>query len=381
MDRRGRVLALIGGIAFLITAVLVWRPSAWMPALGDLEWPFYDWHLRATALKKPLSVKDSPVVIVGMEDETPIELNLVGVLDDPFYPLPRSFHGRVLKLLERAQVSAIGFDIVFTEESDDDEGFKQALKTRSGTLAATRSTTNDEGIETFVPLTKSLPGLVPASVEVPRSLGRSVRHFEPLVQDGTSLDQHIPHLGVALAAAGAGELWQPAQLTGGYLRWGTLQLPIAASLSDRATLIHYRGPEGTFPKMRYDDIWISKTPPEDLKGKLVLVGRYSPLEDRHMTPLGEMTGVEILANIAYMSATQKAILTTESWSLWVGLVLISTFLWLVWRFTLAPALLVPLVLGAAWVFWAHFSFIRAGVWWESATPLLMLGLATALATP
>ena len=94
-----------------------------------------------------------------------------------------------------------------------------------------------------------------------------------------------------------------------------------------------------------------------------------------------MTGVEILANIAYMSATQKVIRTTESWSLWVGLVLMSIFLWLVWRFTLAPALLVPLVLGVAWVFWAHVAFLRTGVWWESATPLLMLGLATALATP
>lgn len=382
MDRRGKALAGIGLVVFLVMAVLVVRPSPLLPALGDLEWPFYDWHLGASARTKLLTLAESPVVLVTMGDETPLNLWTEGFCDDPVYPLPRVLHADLLRELERAGARAIAFDLFFTEKREGDESFAAALRTRRGTLAATRPVVAPGGVETFAPLAPLLvPVLTAASVEVPRSSGRSVRFISPLVQDGASFDHHVPHLGVALVAAGEGALSQPAQLTGGYLHWGTLKLPIAASLGSSATLIRYAGPEGTFPRLSYEEVLASPSPLKALKGKLVLVGRYSTLEDRHMTPLGEMPGVEILANIAWMSATQATLRTTESWSLWIGLVLMLAFLGAVWRLTLLPGLLVAVALALAWSFLAHSAFLRSGVWWESATPLLVLGLTVMIATP
>lgn len=381
MDYRGRVLAFIGAVAFVVVAVLVWRPSTLLPALGDMEWFFYDWHLEATARTKPLTLEESPVVIIAMTDETPIKLAVAQILEDPFYPLPRFCHADLLAHLKRSGARAVAFDIFFTEASDHDASFAAALKAYPGTIAATRPEVNEQGQSTFVPLTGSLFGLVPASVEVLRSTGRSVRFIRPLVQDGVALDMHVPHLGVALGAAGNGALTQAAQLTGGHLRWGGLTLPLATSLGDSAALVRYLGPEGTFPILDYEEVLLSEKPSVLLKDKLVLVGRQSTLEDRHMTPLGEMTGVEILANIVTMATRNRGIRTAEAWSLWIGLLLTVVFLWLVWRFTLAPALIAPLVLGTGWVFLVHAAFLRTGVWWESATPLTMLGLAAGLATP
>lgn len=372
---------LIGALAFTLVAVLLWRPSPLLPAVGDLEWPFYDWHLQASVRQKPLTLAESPVVIVAMDDETPINLAFSEILEDPFYPLPRFCHADLIRQLERAGVKAIAFDLLFTEKSEHDDVFLSALKTRHGTLSATRPT-RESGLLTFAPLAFPLSeGLTPASSEVPRSTGFSIRYIRPLVQDQAQLDRHVPHIGIALAAAGEGLLNQPAQLTGGYLHWGKLRLPLATSLGQSATLIRYLGPEKTFPRVRYEDVLLSESPFSELKGKLVLVGRYSTLEDRHMTPLGEMPGVELLANIAYMTATQNTLRTTEAWSLWIGLGLSVAFLALVWRFTLLPALLAACVLSAAWVGLAHMTFLRTGVWWESATPLLLLGLSVALTMP
>ncbi|WP_309707354.1 adenylate/guanylate cyclase domain-containing protein [Armatimonas sp.] len=382
MDRRERVLSFIGLVAFLAVALVVWLPGSLRTALGDMEWPFYDWHLGASARTKPLTLAESPVVLVTMEDETPVTLWTEGptlwqeeLYVDPVYPLPRFFHADLLRQLDRAGAKAIGFDILFTEKHEVDTDFAKALKSHQGTLAATRSELRTDGTKEFLPLSPALmPGLTPASIDLQYSLGRSVRHLD-------CLDQEVPQLGVALAAAGTGQLSLPPQLTGGHFRWGMLDLPIVAGLGDSAALIRYSGPKGTFPHISYEDILLSAEPPHELKGKLVLVGRYSQFEELQMTPLGEMSEVEILANIAYMTAMNRGLRTTESWSLWVGLVMTVAFLWLVWRFALAPALLAPLVLGAAWIFGAHVAFLRTGVWWESATPLTMLSLAVMLATP
>lgn len=379
------MLVLIGVVAFLLTALLQWRPSAAFPPLGDLEWPFYDWHLQASARTAPLTVEESPVVIVTMDDDLPLNLMLIDNerMQEPFYPLPRSFHGELVERLERAGVAAIAFDLLFTEETEEeDRRFAESLQTRSHTLAAVRPLATEEGLETFTTIAPLLTaGLTPASIEVPRSAGRSVRYIPTLVQDSARLDRHLPHLGIALAAAGARQWSQSPQLTGGYLRWGLLRLPLATSLGETMALVRYQGEAGTFPTLRYDELLMGQVTTEGLANKLVLVGRESELEDRHMTPLGEMTGVEILANIAYMSATGTTIRTTEAWSLWIGLGLSVGFLALAWRFTLAPALLAALLLAGGWSALAHAVFLKTGLWWESATPLLQLGLSVMIATP
>src|SRR2546423_1460541 len=59
------------------------------------------------------------VVIVGIDDWS------VGALGQ--YPLPRSDYATALVNLEKAGAQVVGFDVGFTDRSNDDKGFAQAL--------------------------------------------------------------------------------------------------------------------------------------------------------------------------------------------------------------------------------------------------------------
>lgn len=384
MDRRGVALALIGALAFVVVLVLSLRPGIGLAWLGNTEWVAYDWHLRDSQRTKPYTLAETPITIIGMEDETPGYLWDQGIIEDPVYPLPREAHRRVVERLKAAGARVVAFDILFTEKREGDLRFYDALTKLDGVISATRpSLLEESNDEDFLPITPTLQDvLTPASVEVIRTFGRSVRTVRPLVQYGKNLDQHMPHLGVALAAAQRNELGLPAQMVGGELHWGTLNLPVMGGLGTPSyLLVRYAAPEKGFPYWRYEDLLLGKVPQSALKNRIVLIGRYSQTEDRHMTPVGELPGVEILANIAQMACTGRPIRTTEAGSLWIGLAFAVGFLGVTWRFHLVPGLLVAAVLAVGWIAVAHATFVRYGIWWESATPLMVLGLALVLATP
>ncbi len=77
---------------------------------------------------------------------------------------------------------------------------------------------------------------------------------------------------------------------------GNLRIPVDAEVS---ALVSYRGERGTFHYVSASDVLHERTPPAELRNKIVLVGTTAPgLMDMRSTPVGEVyPGVEVHANM------------------------------------------------------------------------------------
>ena len=147
-------------------------------------------------------------------------------------------------------------------------------------------------------------------------------HFNPLVDfDGSSrrvpmLVEHEGKYYESLSLAMVRVLLGKPEITPGYpeqtafssrdysgIEWlelptarGKLRIPVDDNV---ATLIPYRGERGSFPYLSVSDALSGKLKPEQLKGKIVLLGTSAPgLMDLRSTPVGNAyPGVEIHANL------------------------------------------------------------------------------------
>ena len=85
----------------------------------------------------------------------------------------------------------------------------------------------------------------------------------------------------------------------GLMEWldvGTLRIPVD---ENAATLIPFRGYEGSFRYYSITDVLAERIKPEQLKGRIILIGTTAPgLKDQRATPVGEAySGVEMHANL------------------------------------------------------------------------------------
>ena len=90
----------------------------------------------------------------------------------------------------------------------------------------------------------------------------------------------------------------PADGYGGmeWLQVGPLRIPVD---ENAATLVPYQGKKFSFPYLSLADVLADRVKPEQLKGKLALIGTTAPgLEDLRSTPVeGVYPGVEVHANL------------------------------------------------------------------------------------
>ena len=147
----------------------------------------------------------------------------------------------------------------------------------------------------------------------------SAGHFNPMI-DFDGVVRRVPMIAEykgayyeSLALAVVRTLLGTTKLTPGYatgrdsdyagLEWlnlespqGTLTIPVDEDVS---TLVPYRGPRGSFPYISIADVLHGKTPVDQLRDKIVLIGTSAPgLLDMRSTPVGTAyPGVEIHANM------------------------------------------------------------------------------------
>ena len=146
-------------------------------------------------------------------------------------------------------------------------------------------------------------------------------HFNPLVDPNDGISRRVPLLveykgqyyeSLALAmvrnllgnpaitpgypgnspASYAAMEWLDLQTTGG----GVMRIPVD---ENAATLIPYRGNQGSFPYISITDVLNDRVPKEKLAGRVIVVGTTAPgLMDLRATPVGAAyPGVEIHANL------------------------------------------------------------------------------------
>jgi len=145
---------------------------------------------------------------------------------------------------------------------------------------------------------------------------------------------------------------------------GTLRIPVDDNV---ATLVPYRGGEGSFPYISAADVFADRIPADRLKGRIVLMGTTAPgLKDLRSTPVGTTyPGVEIHANLisgildgsikyrpAYVLGADVVLLTIFGLTMVLLLPMLSPF-----RALVVSAAVLLLMIAVNMAFWHVFNMV------------------------
>lgn len=283
-------------------------------ALKSLELKTIDWRF---SFRGPLSVEDSPIVIVTIDDQS------FDVLPER-WPWPRSYYARVIENLDRAGVRVVGLDVILDKPDnynpENDSALAVAIQA-TGKVVLTGKLEQDRRLRTLFQEVKPIPLFLEAadnswglgSIQIDED-GFYRRYIVAQEHQGEYL--YSLALEVIRKYAGYGPE-TPLEETDDGFRFGDYQIP---SYDHPTILINFAGPEGTFPSYSFetviDDSSFSLGEEFDLdsfeqlladgvfEDKIVLIGStVAELHDNFPTPfLGykgqpkEMPGVEIHAN-------------------------------------------------------------------------------------
>jgi adenylate cyclase len=354
-------LVTLGAIAVLAPAATRWfiRGS---PAIHRAELLIYDWHARSLPNIPP----DDRIVLVGMDQESLGHLPL----DRPSYPLPRTIHASVVRTLHAAGARVVAFDAFFSRSIPaEDPEFAAALSQARPVLCGTEphvSIVDGNEVVTFTPPDEALrPYLTACSILAPPVLGK-FRWLKPETIDAGSMERYT-HMTVALAQAMGGS-FAPAPRGG-----------------DGEFLIRFAGPPNTFKPVPlyqvFDGSWRQRFGPDFFRGKAVLIGIIDPLVDRALTPVGQMQGVEVLAQAAQTILQANWIgHWSEAENAGLAAALCLTMAACIWRLGVRWALLCFVIEGIGWVLAAHQMFIMRQHWADTMEPVASLALTLVVAS-
>ncbi|GAA0204353.1 CHASE2 domain-containing sensor protein/signal transduction histidine kinase [Brevundimonas nasdae] len=354
----GRALIEWALVGALTSALVVWLSLAAATARPDNM--IYDAWMRMRA--GPTSEQ---IVIVAIDNRS---LEALGR-----WPWPRQVHADLIDRLAQAQASAVGYDVLFVEASDQGDADLARAISAAGNVY--------------------LPMLV-----------------DPVGENGAPWQATEPIPELRDAAAGLGHVnlvvdddgvvrRMPLYLSAGQPSWPHLAAQLARTVNPDiggdvpprsqssdlltgkgAVLVNYRGPPGQFRTASFVDLLRGETPAAFLTGKLVLVGMTADGQgDRYATPTtgeGQLTpGVEIQASLVDTLLRHDAITPTAP--LW-GALLSLIPLWLLMGALLLLRPLWSLIAGAGLALMvlaisaAAFWF---GVWFPPLAAMTGLALA------
>ncbi|MEP7154941.1 MAG: adenylate/guanylate cyclase domain-containing protein [Betaproteobacteria bacterium] len=283
-----------------------------------------------------------PITIVGIDEPSFAQIGKQ-------WPWPRRMHGELLEQLNRAGALVVGFDVLLSEPSNDEDDTLLANAIRkAGNVVLTADLVYQE-----------------------TQYVRQWLRVEPIdafkaagAGNGLATIPRDSDLVLRRAPEGRDVFWREIVRMVNKVRPGLIEEP--PSQPDR--MIGYVGPDRTFPYVSYYQALHADTdlPPDVFRDQIVLIGRYvrSSVEmggsdDNFATPFtginGWLTpGVEIHANILESALSRRDIAPlSPAWNLLLltFAVLSSAFLMRHWR-PLRSALVAMLLLG----------FIAAGDW-------------------
>ncbi|HZS12316.1 MAG TPA: adenylate/guanylate cyclase domain-containing protein [Nitrospirales bacterium] len=367
--RRTRLLGLLTGAA--VTAVVV---ALWV--VGAFEWlELRTYDLRYALV--PAETVDTPILLVRIDEETEAALGLRA------NDITRTMYAEAVRHLSRAGAALIAFDATFDRPRDPegDAALAAALSEARNVVLARYIGEKDHRIPlaTFreVELSEALINVALDSDGVLRNV--------PLLGFDYTGDQPEPVLALALEVARlyrAGDVEEELDLEDpDTLGLGALRIPYP----DGRMRIHFYGPPATFPRLPFWKAAIQELPPEQIRGKIVLIGSSAPsMHDYYQTPYTEklvmaltgeferarglrMDGFEIHANALQTILDQRFIVRSRDLAWLVPAMLmavgaIGLFLMLhprgsslpifgIWALLLAGALAAAYFLFWRWRYW------------------------------
>ena len=370
MSRRRRkrlyhILVLVG-IGFLFTL------------LAGLVQPFYSINLW---LSDQLFTPQSPspnIVIAGIDDAT---LETYGRWSE----WPRSLHTQAIDNLSQAGAKVIGFDIIFTDSSPDDEMLAAAMVSADNVVLATVGVNLESGPNPEITYDSFLLPAAPLE-EAASNTGYAnvvldgdgtVRRL-PLIANSTS-GQTYPSLTIAvLHRHFSMPLPQEYQLQNGAVNLLARDIPVDNSYSLR---INFAAESQYRPYVSYGDVISGNFDPLIVENKIVLVGMTATGEPDTWaipTSASKIPGVFIHAAAMDTILTQSFLIdlgTTTTLMIMLLLVVITGFA-LPWCGTrhwtdIAKGAGITVGLFVAYLFASFFAFDRGYVL-DILYPLLLL---------
>ncbi len=281
------------------------------------------------------------IIIVAVDEES---LSALGA-----WPFPRKYHAELLGRLKEAKV--IGFDILFSEPTEQDQLFNAAIRSSPPVILASAHSFQHRVLHP----SSSLSGYF-GTGHIETLLGRDgkVREVEIFRHSGRHTE---PALAMVMLKAA-----------------GIEKKPAAPG---KPMLINHYGPENTFLHLSYSDVLRGKIPEFFFKDRFVLVGVEAlGVGDSHRTPFSSQhptPGVEIQATILNNLLDNSLLqpLPTVSWFLVAGVGILSLFVWPAraekWNLAINISLASLLILGSV-VLFHRFLFLNP------APPLFFLTL-------
>jgi adenylate cyclase len=131
----------------------------------------------------------------------------------------------------------------------------------------------------------------------------------------------------------------------------------------------------------FDGSWRQRFGPDFVRGKAVLIGIIDPLVDRALTPVGNMQGVEVLAQAAQTVLQGNWIAHwSEAANFGTAAVLCVILAACIWRLGVRWALLSFAFEGALWVAAAHELFVTRQIWADTMDPIAALAVTLSVAS-
>lgn len=244
----------------------------------------------------------SDIVIVAVDDKSLQEYGGWPWAD-------RSLHASAVNNLKEAGAAAIGFDVLFADEYDNAPVFAEALEKAGNVVLAgigDNPVVTEQPMVVYTDFTLPAPVFAEAAVDVAHANvvpegGAVVRKIPLVVADASG--KSYPALVLAMYKVYLEQIVQPGldihedySIHNGSIRIFNLEIPVDGKSQMR---VNFVGGPGTFRSLSYADVIQGNLDPDDVKGKLVLVGMTaSGWTDFWVTPVSteKMYGVEIHAN-------------------------------------------------------------------------------------
>lgn len=302
---------------------------AWFDMVLPLDRLIYDAANESAAL--PLA---DDLLIVAVDERSLLELGR--------WPWPRERHVELLRRLDQAGAQAIAMDVIFAEADAEypevDTLLAAAIKRHGGVVLPVFMGQAYYGgqlfeVEPIPPLRDAAAALGHVHVEVDDDgIARKV-----FLKEGLG-SPHWPHFSVALLQLLTDK---PVSLPG-ISDPSVLNQPAAiAIIRSHRNLIPFMGATGTVESVSYTDVLADRIPGRELRDRIILVGATAAgLGDKITTSVGQMSGIELNANIFQALRLQQLISPViPIWQTMISFLLTAA---VVWMFTgLPPRRLLP----------------------------------------
>lgn len=361
-----------------------------MPGLAGHWWRYLGWvgfcaAVAALGAINGLGVVDDLIAdrLLRLSKRAVPQDVVIVAIDDPSlaalgrWPWRRELHAELLDHLARAQVSAVGMDLILSEpDPSGDPELARAMRGQGRVvLPLHMSPTNDGGLVALpvAPLAAAAAGL--GHVHTDLDADGVVRGLYLREGFGALTWEYFALAVLRLSDPAVARYAVRGVDAGGSPPAGADVHADTGWRRDAHFLVRFAGPAGTVRQYSYVDVLRGRVPPEQLRGAVVFVGATSPgLADMTPTPLNSgqvlMSGVEAHAQafVALREGWTLRPLTAAEGAALAVLPLVLVLAGLRWgspRLGLALTLLMlPLVVMVAW------GLLQFGVRWLPAAALI-----------